>query len=63
MQDALKARDINVTVSRTNWTRLDFEQRQLHEVVRSSVHVYNTEAEVERFLAEVAALQPAAATA
>ena len=43
-------------VSAASSSRLDFEARQLSEVVRASVHVYNTEGEVEVLLAAVAAL-------
>jgi cysteine desulfurase / selenocysteine lyase len=42
---------INVSVSPPNSTRLDAEARELGEMVRASVHYYNTEDEVERFCA------------
>ncbi len=43
---ALAAQGINVSVSRTASTRLDMDDRGLGEVVRASVHYYNTEEEV-----------------
>lgn len=49
IQQALAARAINVTVSRTSSTRFDMEARGLEEIVRASVHYYNDEGEVERF--------------
>jgi selenocysteine lyase/cysteine desulfurase len=45
---------MNVTVSRPASTRLDMEDRGLSAVVRASVHYYNSDDEVERFLAAVA---------
>ncbi len=57
--DALKTRlgraGINVSVSRPSSTLLDFEARGVPDVVRASVHYYNTEDEVDRFVAAVAA--------
>jgi cysteine desulfurase/selenocysteine lyase len=43
-----KAR-INVSVSRVSSTRLDMEARDLPDLVRASVHYYNTDEEIERF--------------
>jgi cysteine desulfurase / selenocysteine lyase len=43
-----KAR-INVSVSRVSSTRLDMEARDLPDLVRASVHYYNTGEEIERF--------------
>ncbi|EHY87449.1 MULTISPECIES: aminotransferase class V-fold PLP-dependent enzyme [Saccharomonospora] len=42
VQAALGAHGINVSVSRTPSTRLDMENRGLEELVRASVHYYNT---------------------
>ena len=47
---ALAAQAINVWVSPVEYARLD---RQDEDVVRASVHYYNTEAEVDRFCAVV----------
>jgi len=50
IQAALREREINVSVSTPSSTRLDAEARSLPDLVRASVHYYNTEAEVERFV-------------
>lgn len=42
VKDLLVRHAINVSVSRTASTRLDMEDRGLHELVRASVHYYNT---------------------
>jgi cysteine desulfurase/selenocysteine lyase len=44
----VKAR-INVSVSRVSSTRLDMEARGLPDLVRASVHYYNTAEEIARF--------------
>ena len=54
---ALASQDINVTVSGVSSTRLDMEARGLEDVVRASVHYYNTEEEVDRFCGALAALR------
>lgn len=71
VQQALAARRINTSVSRTASSRYDFEQRGLDAVVRASVHCYNTEEQLQRCVdavrqlaaqaAEQAAAEPAAA--
>lgn len=52
---ALAARRMNVTVSDVFSARLDFEARDLHSVVRASVHYYNTEDEIDRFCSAITA--------
>lgn len=53
VRDALRLRGINVSVTTTTSTRLDMEARGLVAMVRASVHYYNTEAEVDRFCADL----------
>jgi len=48
---ALRQKSINVSTSTVAGTRLDMEARNLPSVVRASLHYYNDEAELERFLA------------
>ena len=45
----LRANKANVSVAPGEYSRLDMESRGLKEVVRASVHYYNTEDELERF--------------
>jgi cysteine desulfurase / selenocysteine lyase len=54
--DALLAQGINVSFTTAHGTRLDMEARGLTEMVRASVHYYNSEDEIERFPATLAAL-------
>lgn len=53
----LAAQNINVTTSTTYSTRLDMEQRQLAEVVRASVHYYNSEEEIRQFVDALASMK------
>lgn len=48
---------INVSLSHARWAPTDFAGRNLPEMVRASVHAYNTEAEVARFVVAVEALK------
>ncbi len=48
IQQALAAERINVHTSGPEWSRLDAEARNLPLMVRASVHVYNTEEELDR---------------
>jgi cysteine desulfurase / selenocysteine lyase len=50
----LAKRRINVSVSRLSSTRLDMEARGLPDLVRASVHYYNTEEEIARFCGALA---------
>lgn len=56
IKEVLAHHRINVTVSRAAWTRLDMDARRLPAVLRASVHYYNTEDEIERFCATLAAV-------
>ena len=51
LKAALRAQAINVTVSTQFSSRLDLKGRGLANVMRASVHLYNTEAELDRFVA------------
>lgn len=51
LERRLRKERINVSVSNAASTRFDMERRGLDEVVRSSVHVYNTDSELDRFVA------------
>lgn len=53
---AARHRRINVSVSNAASTLLDMSARGLPEVVRASVHAYNTEAELDEFLLALAQL-------
>ncbi len=55
LQADLAARRINVTTSSQFSTRFDMEARNLAKVVRSSVHYYNNEDEIDRFCRAIAA--------
>jgi selenocysteine lyase/cysteine desulfurase len=56
VKTALRAKRINVVVLRERSILLDMRERGLTEVVRASVHYYNTEAEVDRLALEVEGL-------
>ena len=56
VKSALRAASINVHVSPARGTLLDMRARGLHELVRASVHYYNTEAELDRLADELARL-------
>ncbi|MCF1707827.1 aminotransferase class V-fold PLP-dependent enzyme [Tabrizicola sp. J26] len=49
--EALRAKGINTSLSYARWAPKDFARRHLPEMVRASVHAYNTEDEIERFIA------------
>lgn len=54
---ALRAQAINVSVSTQFSSRLDLKGRGLRDVLRASVHVYNTEEELDRFVAALEAVR------
>lgn len=56
LQQVLLEQSINVNRSRASSTLLDMRARGLDELVRASLHYYNSEDESERFLETVAAL-------
>jgi cysteine desulfurase/selenocysteine lyase len=49
IKSELDARKINVTVSPKSSTLIDMRSRGLENLIRASVHYYNTEEEVDRF--------------
>ncbi len=51
---ALSAATINVSVAMRNGALLDMDARKLTSVVRSSIHYYNSEEEIERFCQQIA---------
>jgi len=53
IKHVLAAKRVNVTTSTRLSTRLDMEARGLESIVRASVHYYNSEEEVERFVGEI----------
>jgi cysteine desulfurase / selenocysteine lyase len=57
VESALAERRINVTVSQAPSTLLDMSDRRLAAVVRASVHYYNNEAEVDRFVRAISVLR------
>ncbi|CAN5268294.1 aminotransferase class V-fold PLP-dependent enzyme [soil metagenome] len=54
LRQTLRAQGINVSVSTQFSSRLDLKGRGLKDVMRASVHLYNTEEELDRFVAELA---------
>jgi cysteine desulfurase / selenocysteine lyase len=49
VKNELSQKNINVSVSPVEYSRLDMEARGLKSMVRASVHYYNTEEEIARF--------------
>lgn len=56
IQRRLSDAKINVSVSPGSYTLLDMRARSLNNVVRASVHYYNTEAELDRVCTELSKL-------
>ncbi len=56
VKDALAERAINVSVNPRHYTLFDMEARGLPDLVRASVHYYNSEDEVDRLVDAVAAI-------
>ncbi|HEV7397830.1 MAG TPA: aminotransferase class V-fold PLP-dependent enzyme [Pyrinomonadaceae bacterium] len=55
VKQRLAKEKINVTVSLEEYSRLDLAERGLKNLVRASVHYFNTEEEIERFCKVLAA--------
>jgi len=53
---ALRTEAVNISVSTIDFARFDFESRGLDAVARASVHYYNTDDELDRFVAAVGRL-------
>ena len=49
IRDTLFKRHINVIVTSLPYTRLDMEYRSLNDLIRASIHYYNTEDEIDEF--------------
>ncbi|MEL6990512.1 MAG: aminotransferase class V-fold PLP-dependent enzyme [Pseudomonadota bacterium] len=56
MAKALRAQKMNISVSQQTSAQLDLGPRGLRQVARASVHYYNIEEEIARFVGAVAAL-------
>jgi selenocysteine lyase/cysteine desulfurase len=56
LRDALRAERINTSVSTPSSALLDMEARHLPDLLRASVHAYNTDAELDRFAERLAGL-------
>ena len=56
LREALAAKAINVAVSTRSATQFDMAARGLDAILRASVHYYNSEDEIERFVATLADL-------
>lgn len=53
VQRRLLSHDINVSVSKARSARLDMDDRNITEIVRASVHYFNTVDEIEKFCSVV----------
>ncbi|MGE0005189.1 MAG: aminotransferase class V-fold PLP-dependent enzyme [Parvibaculaceae bacterium] len=60
VREALRVRAINVTVSTRESTLIDMTARGLDRMVRASVHYYNDEDEIDRFVAALEQIMPRA---
>jgi cysteine desulfurase/selenocysteine lyase len=56
IQKILREKNINISTSTVFSTRLDMEQRGLGELVRASLHYYNTRQEIDFFCSEILAI-------
>ena len=53
VQRRLAESDINVSVALEESSRLDLVERRLPELVRASVHYYNSEDEIDHFVTQL----------
>ncbi len=56
VKEALREQGINVSVATPSWALLDSTARRLPDMVRASVHYYNTEDEIKRFCTSLSEL-------
>jgi cysteine desulfurase / selenocysteine lyase len=56
VREALAAAHVNVSVTDASAARLDLDPRGIDELVRASVHYYNTDEELDRLVGRVATL-------
>ncbi|CDZ78180.1 putative cysteine desulfurase [Legionella massiliensis] len=49
IQETLRNKQINVSVSLEEYARLDLQKRKISALVRASIHYYNIEEEIEKF--------------
>ncbi len=59
----LQGRKINCGVIDASWTRIDMDGRGIPEIVRASVHYYNTEGEIDTLAEALAELMSGSASA
>lgn len=57
IKNFLASKSINVAASTLSGTRIDMENRGLADLVRASVHYYNTEEEIVQFCGTIGALE------
>ena len=57
VQQHLAASGVNVSVSLVDYARLDLENRGLPDLVRASVHYYNTDEELDQLIRSLPARQ------
>lgn len=55
-QTTLREKGINVSTVPRTWAPLDASERDLPDLIRASIHAYNNEAEVDRFVEAIDAL-------
>jgi len=56
MHQALQAKRINISKALFTSARLDFSRRKLNDIARASVHYFNTDQEIDQFVAAVDAV-------